>query len=66
MLGDKRGFHKPVKFVEQDIGEHGAQDGTLGHSAERSVQLPFLQISRIQKLFYETEKSSILDMLSQC
>src|SRR3954452_13061544 len=59
ILGDQRGFHKPVQFVEQDIGKHGTQDGTLRNPAERSVQLPFLQISCIQKLFDETEKSSV-------
>lgn len=66
LVGDQRGFHTPVQSVEQDSGKHGTQDGTLRNPAERSVPLPFLQISRIQKLFDETEKSSVLDMLRQC
>ena len=65
ILWDEHGFDKGVQFIEQDIAEYRTDNGALRYATERPIEFPVLEISRIEQLFHEVEKASIVDFLAQ-
>ncbi len=43
----------------------GHENGALRYTTQRPIEFPILQISRIEQLFHEVEKASIVDVLAQ-
>src|SRR6266487_928041 len=45
VLWQEFGFDKSVEFAEQDVGKHGAQNGTLGNATKCSVEFPVCYVT---------------------
>ena len=65
VLWDEHGFDIGVQLVEQDIAEDRTCNRALWHATERPIEFPVLQISRIEQLFHEVEKASVVNVLTQ-
>lgn len=58
-------FHELIETVEVAITEDGTAHTTLGYPTERGMEAQGLQVSSLQELRKQSEKSLIVKLLTQ-